>query len=129
MRFDLAHLLSIDEANPGDAVLLGSIGDLFEAVGFVGVLRDHQLTALPVWDAAFGHVWDQQLDTSAGERRLERPRLLVEPGIHDSRGVPALVRGDVLGLVEHGHLGIGEPAGDLPGECRADDPGAHYGHS
>ena len=129
VRFDLPHLLAVKQSDSRDRVRFGPGEDLLEPVGLVRVLCNEQLTALAVGDAAFGHERDQQLHTSVGELRLRRSRLRGEGGIHDTRGVPALMCGHAFGLVEDGDFGVREPAGDLAGERHSDDSGTDHGHS
>ena len=59
-------------------------------------------------------------------RRLEAARLVVEPGVHDAAVVAGLVRREPFLLLEQGHLGAGQPPGQLPRDGRADDAAADH---
>src|SRR6185503_14370069 len=72
----------------------------------------------------------EQADPAPAQGRLERARLVVEPGVHDAGVVSGLVPGELGLLVEHGHLGpaCGErPPDRQPDQARPHDPHPRHG--
>ena len=69
----------------------------------------------------------QQTHPAPAQRRLEAARLVVQTRVDDPAVVPGLVGGEVLLLVEQGHLGV-VLGGQVPGNGGADDPAADDGH-
>ena len=63
---------------------------------------------------------------AAAQRGLQASRQVIDAGVDHPAVVAALVRGDPVFLLQHGHADAGEPDGQLACDRQADDAGADY---
>lgn len=127
-RLDLAQPVGVDEARAGHAVGHGAGVQVVEPGRLHLVEDDDHLAALVVGDVVPLHEVLQQTHPAPAQRRLEAARLVVEAGVDDPAVVPGLVGGEVLLLVEQGHLGV-VLGGQVPRDGSADDPAADDGRA
>ena len=124
--------LDLTDLGPGDtpqarnpvgqcpALDLGQAGQL--RVG----TRDHQLAELAQADVVLGAELAQHAPAAHAQPRLQAPGRIVQTGVDDTAVVPALMGGDVIFLVEHGHLQARVADRQFPGHRQPDDAAAYH---
>ena len=126
VRLDLAELLRAQLAQadepvgPAAPVQLGQRRQLRRASG------DHQLARPHVRDALLVGEGQQRAPPGAAQRRLQRARRVVQPGVDHPGVAPALVQGELALALVDDDAGAGLAQQQGPGYGETDDPRADH---
>src|SRR5581483_6842000 len=123
VRLDLAQLVALDPAQAGDAVRGRAPLELAQAVELRRVERDDELAARLQRDRALLAVGAEQLHAAPAERRLQRPRRVVDAGVDDAAVAARLVARDRVLLLEDSDGRVRAQLAQPPRDGQPDDPG------
>ena len=121
---ELPQARAVDHGDAGHAVGDRPLVDPLQPPELALLRGDDDLPALLVGDAALGAVGLEQPHPAAAQPRLQRPGLVVEPGVHDAAVAPGLVQRDRMLLLEHDDVRAGLLADDQPREREPEDAAA-----
>lgn len=124
VRLDLAQLAGRNRVKSRHAVLDPAALELGEPPELALAGRDDQLARAQGGDPALLAVGVELGGAGDAESRLQRPRLVVDPGVDHPAGVAGLVGADLALALEHADREAVVAKRELAGCRETDDPGA-----